>query len=114
MNEKAPCATSISIVEADLDRTDHQEAVVQLIDAYAQDPVILSQPLSQEVRRGLIPGLQKHPTTLVLLAYCDNEAIGVAVCFLGFSTFAAKPLINIHDFAVLPQHRGQGRLRRAR
>ena len=25
-----------------------------------------------------------------------------------FSSFQAKPLINIHDLAVLPSHRGQG------
>jgi hypothetical protein len=30
------------------------------------------------------------------------EAVGIAVCFIGFSTFAARPLINIHDLAVLP------------
>ena len=26
----------------------------------------------------------------------------------GFSTFACKPLLNIHDFAVLRPYRGQG------
>ena len=30
------------------------------------------------------------------------------MCFQGFSTFAARPLINIHDLAVLPDLRGQG------
>ena len=37
----------------------------------------------------------------------DNP-VGAAVCFIGFSTFAAKPLINIHDFVVLPAARGKG------
>jgi ribosomal protein S18 acetylase RimI-like enzyme len=32
----------------------------------------------------------------------------VAVCFLGFSTFAARPLLNVHDLAVLPECRGKG------
>ncbi|MBK7975719.1 MAG: GNAT family N-acetyltransferase [Deltaproteobacteria bacterium] len=27
---------------------------------------------------------------------------------LGFSTFAARPLINVHDLAVLPEYRGHG------
>jgi ribosomal protein S18 acetylase RimI-like enzyme len=34
--------------------------------------------------------------------------VAVAVCFVGFSTFVARPLINIHDLAVLPEYRGQG------
>ena len=44
----------------------------------------------------------------MLLAFDDDEAIGIAVCFFGFSTFRARPLLNIHDLAVLPQHRGKG------
>jgi ribosomal protein S18 acetylase RimI-like enzyme len=35
-------------------------------------------------------------------------AAGVATCFEGFSTFACQPLLNIHDVAVHPAHRGQG------
>ena len=27
---------------------------------------------------------------------------------LGFSTFKARPLVNVHDLAVLPEHRGRG------
>jgi len=99
---------SIEIVEADLNRPEHQRAIVELIDAYAGDPMGNGKPLPAEVRRKLIPGLQQHPTTLVFLAYDASTAIGIAVCFLGFSTFAAQPLINIHDLAVLPSHRGQG------
>jgi ribosomal protein S18 acetylase RimI-like enzyme len=34
--------------------------------------------------------------------------VGLAVCFLGFSTFQARPLLNIHDLAVRPNHRGAG------
>jgi GNAT superfamily N-acetyltransferase len=102
----------IEIVEADLNRTEHQCAVVELIDAYAKDSMGNGQPLSAEVRRALIPGLQQHPTTIILLAYRDGKAIGIALCFRGFSTFAARPLINIHDLAVLPAYRGQGAGRR--
>jgi ribosomal protein S18 acetylase RimI-like enzyme len=45
---------------------------------------------------------------LVFLALDDATPIGIAVCFVGFSTFAARPLINIHDLAVVPECRGQG------
>jgi len=99
---------AIEIVEADLSRPEHQDAVVSLIDAYARDPVGNGAPLPEAVRNALIPGLRAHPTTLVFIAYKEGKPAGVAVCFKGFSTFAAKPLVNIHDLAVLPEQRGTG------
>ena len=96
------------VLEADLARTEHQHAIVNLLDAYSRDPMGNGAPLSAEVKRDLIPGLREHPTTIVFLAYVSAEPVGLAVCFRGFSTFAARPLINIHDLAVLPDHRGQG------
>ena len=102
----------VEIVEADLTRAEHQQVVLELVDAYARDPMGNGKPLSKEVRRALIPGLQQHPTTLIFLAFQAGKAVGIAVCFLGFSTFAARPLINIHDLAVLPSQRGQGTGRR--
>ena len=98
----------VEIVEADLNHSEHQHAIVELIDAYAMDPMGNGKPLSAEVRRTLVPGLREHPTTIIFLAYQGGEAIGIALCFLGFSTFAARSLINIHDLAVLAPHRGQG------
>lgn len=99
---------SIEIVEADLAKVDHQEAIRDLLNAYASDPMGRGKPLSELVQREMIEGLKTHPTTLVLLAYEGEKAKGVAVCFRGFSTFAAKPLLNIHDLAVLPESRGRG------
>jgi ribosomal protein S18 acetylase RimI-like enzyme len=98
----------IDIVEADLNRPDHQRDVVALTAAYALEPTGNGGPLPPDVLDQLISGLQNHPTTLIFLAYKDGRAIGIATCFRGFSTFAAKPLINISDLAILPAHRGQG------
>ncbi len=98
----------VTIVQADLDNPSHQKAVVRLVDAYAQDPIGLGRELPENVRRALIPGLRRHPTTVIFLALSDGAPVGIAVCFLGFSTFAARPLLNIHDLAVLPAYRHQG------
>jgi GNAT superfamily N-acetyltransferase len=98
----------LRFVQADLDRPDHQAAVLFLIDAYSRDAMGDGAPLAPEVRERLIPGLRQHPTTLIFLAYEGDAAVGVAVCFLGFSTFAGRPLINLHDVAILPTHRGRG------
>ena len=95
-------------VQADLERDDHQAAVLAMVDAYSRDPMGDGAPLGPEVRARLISGLRQHPTTLVFLAYDGDVPVGVAVCFLGFSTFAAKPLVNLHDVCIVPTHRGRG------
>jgi ribosomal protein S18 acetylase RimI-like enzyme len=99
---------SVEIVEADLDLGAHQKAVLDLVDAYDRDPMGNGGPLPDHVKDELIPGLKKHPTTLIFIAVVNREAVGIAVCFVGFSTFAARPLINVHDLAVLPGQRGSG------
>ncbi len=96
------------VVEADLARVEHQRAILELLDTYARDPMGNGAALAEETRRDLISGLREHPTTLVFLAYVAGSAVGLAICFRGFSTFAARPLINIHDLAVRPEQRGQG------
>lgn len=96
------------VVEADLERPDHVRDVLAMTAAYACDPMGNSAPLAPAVLDQLIVGLRSHPTTRVFLIYDRGEALGIATCFLGFSTFQARPLLNIHDFAILPDERGKG------
>jgi ribosomal protein S18 acetylase RimI-like enzyme len=98
----------LTIVEANLANPQHQRDVLAMTAAYALDGMGNGGPLPDDVLARLIPGLREHPTTLIFLAYIDETVVGIATCFLGFSTFAARPLINIHDLAVLPDHRGRG------
>jgi len=83
-------------------------ADVTLLDSYARDPMGGGKPLSEDVRERLVPGLAAHPGAFSLLAFAGDEALGLANCITGFSTFAARPLVNIHDMAVLPEARGKG------
>lgn len=96
------------IVRADLTLPLHQDAVVFLMNEYAADPMGDGRHLSPDVRERLIDALRDHPTTLIFLAFEDQTPVGIVTCFRGFSTFAAKPLINISDFYVDPQKRGLG------
>lgn len=98
----------ITVIEADLSRPDHEQATLHLLNAYTMDPMGDGRPLSETAMREVIPGLRQHPTTLVFLAYHAAEPVGLAICFRGFSTFAARPLVNISDYFVVPAHRGFG------
>jgi len=98
----------VTVIEADLQDRRHQAAIVYLVDAYARDPMGNGEGLPAEVRNRLMAGLRQHPTTMIYLAFDGDEPVGIAVCFVGFSTFAAQPLINIHDLAVVPEYRGRG------
>jgi GNAT superfamily N-acetyltransferase len=101
-------APALVVRAADLADPADAAAIVMLVDAYASDPIGGGRPLPGDVAGRLVEGLRAHPTTLVLLACDDGRPVGVAVCFFGFSTFAARPLLNVHDLAVLPAHRGRG------
>jgi len=99
---------TVRVEQADLASPDDAQAVLRLLDSYARDPMGDGKGLPPDVQQRLIPGLRACPATVVFLARDGAEPIGVAVCFEGFSTFAGRPLINIHDLAVLPEQRGRG------
>ncbi|ANJ67336.1 GNAT family acetyltransferase [Halothiobacillus diazotrophicus] len=97
-----------TIIRADLARPEHAEAVLALLDAYARDPMGGGAPLSDFVRQNLIAELRTRPAIRLLLAFVDDAPAGLALCIEGFSSFACKPLLNIHDLVVLPPYRGRG------
>jgi ribosomal protein S18 acetylase RimI-like enzyme len=99
---------NVKIVDADLSRAEHAHALVTMLDAYMRDPMEGGMPPTEQVKRDLIPGLLAHPACYVFLAYRANEPVGFSICFLGFSTFNARPLINIHDVFVDSSVRGMG------
>jgi GNAT superfamily N-acetyltransferase len=82
--------------------------LVMLLDAYARDPMGGGVPLCRETRDAVVPGLAATPGAFSLIARLDGRPVGLANCFTGFSTFAAQPLVNVHDLAVLPGCRGHG------
>ena len=56
-----------------------------------------------------LPGeLAKRPHAFSVLAFVGGEPAGLVNCFEGFSTFACRPLVNVHDVAVVPKFRGLG------
>lgn len=103
--------TALEIRPVDWLKSDESQAVVEVLNSYAAHTVGGGVPLSPEVRASLSTQLAKRPQALVLLAWLGGQAVGLVIAFEGFSTFACRPLINIHDLAVLPnfQCRGVGK-----
>jgi GNAT superfamily N-acetyltransferase len=101
-------AAALTIALADYRDPRDAADVVALLDAYARDPMGGGEPLAECVKARLAGDLAANPHAFSLLARLDGEAVGLANCFMGYSTFVAAPLVNIHDLAVLPGHRGAG------
>jgi ribosomal protein S18 acetylase RimI-like enzyme len=83
-------------------------ALVLLLDAYARDPMGGGEGLSEDVKARLCSDLAACPAATSFIAWQGEQAVGLVNCIEGYSTFKARPLMNIHDIAVLPPHRGQG------
>ena len=99
---------NVTIADADLGNSTHAAAVVAMLDAYMRDPMEGGQVASEQIKRELVPGLRAHPACYVFIAFRGDEPVGFSICFMGFSTFNARPLINIHDVFVDPSMRGLG------
>lgn len=101
-------ANTVTVRLADYGRESDAAHIVALLDAYARDPMGGGAGLDEAVRDRLTPALDAFPGAFSLLAFEGDVAVGLTNCFTGFSTFAARPLVNIHDLVVSPEHRGKG------
>lgn len=107
MSDSLP-QSAVTVRRADYADPADSARVVTLLDCYARDPMGGGKPLSAEARERLVPGLAAHPGAFSLLAFGEGKVVGLANCLTSFSTFAARPVINIHDMVVLYSARGQG------
>ena len=96
------------ITATDLDDLRHVEAFLDLLEHYAQDPMGGGEGLSDYAKINLVSTMKEVPGFHGALAWLDGKAVGLIDCFAGFSTFAAKPLLNVHDIVVHASRRGQG------
>jgi len=100
---------SINIIEVNLEDEAQVGDVIDVLDTYAREPAGGSEPIAADVRERLLSDLRHVDNAIILAALDDGGRIfGVAVCFRGYSTFKAGPLLNIHDLAVEPAQRGRG------
>ncbi len=93
---------------ADLDSPKQAKAILLLLDAYATDLMGGGKSLSDYAKDNLISELRERRGSCVILAWQEDRPAGLAIAFEGFSTFACKPTLNIHDVFVARSCRGQG------
>ena len=98
---------SIDVVEADLADETQVARLFEILDAYARGPGGQNAPLSDRARENLGPGLREHPMSFALFGRLGGEIVGAAVRVWGFSTFAGRPSLNLHDFSELPEAQGR-------
>lgn len=106
------CAPQLWLVDVDYQQPRHASALLELLDLYARDPMGGGQPLAAQVRADLPAAMAARAHLFSVLAFdgpgAGAKAIGLMNCVEGFSTFAARPLVNVHDVVVHPDWRGRG------
>ncbi len=101
-------APALQVRRVDYADTRDRAALVDLLDAYAQDPMGGGEPLAADVKTRLCDDLERLPSAASFIAWLSDAPVGLINTIEGYSTFKARPLMNVHDLAVLPAHRARG------
>jgi len=101
-------SAALRVASVDLADDAHCQCLLGLLDHYALDPMGGGKGLSAHARAHLVAELRRMPSYRGALAWRGEQAVGLVNCFTGLSTFAARPLLNIHDIVVRSDCRGQG------
>lgn len=99
---------NLNIVNADYLDAKHEHDIQFLLNAYACDSMGGGAELEKEVLDNVVNALSLLPHAFSLIGYFENTPVALVNCFDSFSTFACKPLINIHDLFVIESYRGKG------
>jgi ribosomal protein S18 acetylase RimI-like enzyme len=100
------------VQRVDYRNVDDAKALVFLLESYARDPMGGGTKLNSDAADRLCGDLASIPGAISFIVWHNNndhrEPVGLINCFEGYSTFNARPLLNVHDIAVLERYRGQG------
>ena len=101
--------TDIKVFKADIHDEEVGKEILRLLSAYALDHQGGGEDLTGYCKENLLNELRRRSNTShIFFAAIDGVNVGISTTFEGFSTFAAKSLLNIHDFAVCPEFRRKG------
>jgi GNAT superfamily N-acetyltransferase len=93
---------------ADFSNPAQASAIVYLLNEYAKDEMGGGEELSAFTQANLVSEMAKRSSIHVVIAFVDGKPAGLINCIESFSTFACKPILNLHDIVVLSEFRGKG------
>lgn len=99
---------NIQIIKGDLKIGEHAAHFLRLTAAYMADDMGRANEWNEEQKANVVREMANHPCALILFAKADGKYVGICTCFYAYSTFLAKPLLNIHDIYIEESFRGSG------
>lgn len=99
---------NIQVTLLNLSLPSETQEMILLLEGFSLDMKGAGEPLSQYTKKHLAEELRKRDGCRVFIARVDGKPAGLSICFQGFSTFACRPIMNIHDFLVATKFRGRG------
>ena len=99
---------TVTTTALDLGLEAHVQAFTHLLDHYARDPMGGGKALEPTLYPRLVQRLRERTDFVAFIAWVNDTPAGLINCFEGFSTFAAAPLLNVHDLVVHASFRGRG------
>jgi ribosomal protein S18 acetylase RimI-like enzyme len=100
--------SELTFLFCDYSNNYHCERLGELINSYISDPMGGGKQLSGEEKLLLISTMQNHPSGFVMFAVTELKIVGLATCFVLFSTFRVRHYLYIHDVIVQKEFRRSG------
>ncbi len=98
---------TLKLSKVDYANQEQTQTLLDLLQMYAKDPMGGGSPINSNILESLPSELAKRPFMHSFIVYDNEQPIAFANCIESFSTFSGKGVMNIHDFAVLPEARGK-------
>ncbi len=102
----------LTIQPVDFDAPAQRADFLFLLDHYMRGPTGNGAPMDDALRARLPEALRHRTNVLSYLAYLvengESRPAGLINCVEGFSTFAGRPLMNVHDIVVHEDFRRRG------
>jgi ribosomal protein S18 acetylase RimI-like enzyme len=95
----------------DFSDADDRANFCELLNHYAMDPMGGGRSIEEFLLSQVCDDLMHWPGAFSFMGFdadVQGRAMGLINCFLTYSTFKAKPIMNIHDIVVREDVRGKG------
>lgn len=104
---------TVSIRELDFANALDRDALAKMIQSFSADEAIGGKGIASETAVAAVAGLARRvPSIWVAMAWDESgesrRGAGMVITIESYSTFAAAPVLNIHDVAVASDYRRQG------